>query len=97
LKPHLYSLSLDPFDAYTYGKVYSIPALAGQHEPHILSHFADYTETHFQRLARSCPEGATDLVKGYVKSVSGPKSTTKNTASTPNKKFREWLEATDPI
>jgi hypothetical protein len=91
----LYSLSLDPFDAYTYGKTYSIPVLARQHEPHILAHFEEYVETHFHKLTLKCPQGAVDLVKEYVKSVAGPKAQHESLA--PNNKFREWLEAKSPI
>jgi hypothetical protein len=91
----LYSLSLDPFDAYTYGKTYSITLLSRQHEPHILAHFEEYAETHFLKLTLQCPEGAVDLVKEYVKSVASSKATHESLA--PNNKFREWLEAENPI
>jgi hypothetical protein len=91
----LYSLSLDPFDAYTYGKTYSILLLARQHEPHILAHFEEFVETHFLKLTLKCPEGAVDLVREYVKSVSSSKATHEPLA--PNNKFREWLEAKNPI
>lgn len=96
MKPQLFSLSLDPFHAYTYGKIYSIPALARQHEPHVLIYFTDYVEAYFHKLAVACPDGATDLVRQYVKSVSSPKGKPKET-SAPSKKFIDWLEASDPI
>src|SRR5271170_7867988 len=93
-EPDLFNLPLHPFDAFTYGKVYSIPLLARHNESHILAHFSEYIDTgHFKKLLLQSPDAAIDLVKShlqYSNPTSNPPIAVDSAAPRTNK-FREWL------
>jgi hypothetical protein len=81
---------MHPFDAFNYGKLYSIPILVRQNESFVLDHFGDFVDTRFKKLVLSSPDCAVELVKKYLK-YSNCEVVDEETAA-PTNKFRAWLQ-----